>query len=161
MWFNPQINSSLNLWDHFHLSSYRLFHSIHLNEECCVYGFASKSLQAKCFNKYSVSNWLLPERSACSRRGYWLSRKLKYLNVEGDRCCMRTGGNHKKHTCGRKVDVGSFTLCASYRETTVASLLLLHRKQTNQCCHSWNSFIFFNESLTFRGIPSAHRTADA
>lgn len=30
------------------------------------------------------------------------SRKLKYLNVEGDRCCMWTGFDHKKHACGWK-----------------------------------------------------------
>lgn len=69
-------------------------------------------------NKDSVSSWLQSERSACSRRGYWLSRKLKYLNVEWDRCCMWTGGDRKKkkkrteekkeHACGWKTgDAGT------------------------------------------------------
>lgn len=42
--------------------------------------------KTKSLNKCSLSNWLLQKRPACSRPGYWLSRKLKYLNVEGDRC---------------------------------------------------------------------------
>lgn len=56
--------------------------------------------------KYSVSNWLRLKSSACSRRGYWLSRKLKHLNVEEDRCCWLRGlETTARTTRGRKVDV--------------------------------------------------------
>lgn len=125
-------------------------------------------MQAKRFNKYSVSNWLQLERSACSRRGYWLSRKLKYLNVEGDRCCMRTGGDHKKHTCGRMVDVGVLLSVHLIEGTAVAPGLWLRTRRVKPPCCSWDSFrcccccfFFFYSISHFQEIHRAHRSAGA
>lgn len=69
-----------------------------------------------------------------------LSRKLKYLNVEGDRCCARTRGTRKKHACGRKVEPGTLSahrerkrekqlqhVLASFSQAELVRLHLCHR----------------------------------
>lgn len=48
-------------------------------------------------SQHSGSTWLQSGRSACSRRGYWPSRKLKYLNVGGDRCCVSCSNQLSAH----------------------------------------------------------------
>lgn len=67
---------------------------------------------------------------------------------------MRTGGDHKKYTCGRKVDVG-----------VLLSAHLIEGQLKHHCCNSArcgiHSTFFFNSTTNVQEIHGAHLTADA
>lgn len=88
-------------------------------------GEKRRGLRGWGFNKCPLSNWLPLKRPACSRRGYWLSCKLKYLNVEEDRCRWLCGleATTRNTRVGGSLTLDLFTMCGSYRGTAIASSL--------------------------------------
>lgn len=98
------------------------FKSVHRTCWWMLRWWSCQQMDAGKVFKYSVSNWPRLKSPACSCGGYWLSRKLKHLNVEEDRCCWLRGleTTAKKYTWeegGRHI----FTGCVSDGRTRLAS----------------------------------------
>lgn len=116
------------------------------------------------FNKCPLSNWLPLKRPACSRRGYWLSCKLKYLNVEEDRCRWLCGleATTRNTRVGGSLTLDLFTMCGSYRGAAIASSLWPRikkkkrkEKQVKQSSsvlvESFQNVFFLTDSFIFEG----------